>query len=292
MKENLQSPLVSVVIPSYNHKRFLQKCFDSVAAQTYRNIEVVIVDDCSADGSTSEIERLIQNVSWKSRFPQKTQFQTFTKNQGAHAALNYGITKANGDIIALLNSDDMYHPERIKYIVDAMQNKKSEFVFSGVEYVDESDRNVTNSHPVAHRYFCTQKLISQYPSLGFACLICNVSISTGNFAFTKALFNRVGEFRNYRYCHDWDFLLRSILHTEPLFLEQDLYYYRFHGKNTFETLESIAEEESTKIMTSILSKMQVEHLPNPVAPSPLNWPSYFELFVYWFNLTRYLKAPA
>jgi glycosyltransferase involved in cell wall biosynthesis len=292
MNGNLESPLVSVVIPSYNHKRFLQKCLDSVAAQTYKNIEVVIVDDCSADGSTSEIERLIQNVSWKLRFPQKTQFHSFAKNQGAHAALNYGITKANGDIIALLNSDDMYHPERIKCIVDAMQNKKSEFVFSWVEYVDESDRTVTNSHPVAHRYFGTQKLISQYPSVGFACLISNVSISTGNFAFTKALFNRVGEFTNYRYCHDWDFLLRSILHTEPLFLEQDLYYYRFHGKNTFETLESIAEEESTKILTSILSKMQVEDLPNSVAPSPLNWPSYFELFLYWFNLGRYLKATA
>jgi hypothetical protein len=184
----------------------------------------------------------------------------------------------------------MYHPERIKYIVDAMQNKKSEFVFTGVDYVDESDRNVTNSHPVAQRYFCTQKLISQYPSVGFACIICNVSISTGNLAFTKALFNRVGEFSNYRYCHDWDFLLRAILHTEPLFLEQDLYYYRFHGKNTFESLESIGDEESTKILTSILSQMQSHKLSNLLAPSPLNWPSYFELFLYWFNLGRYLKS--
>lgn len=292
MNGRLEDPLVSVVIPCYNHKRFLQKCLDSVAVQTYKNIEVVIVDDCSADGSPAEIQRLIENISWESRFSQQTQFHSFAKNQGAHAAINYGITKAKGEIIALLNSDDMYHPERIKCIVDSMQNTKSEFVFSGVEYVDESDRTVTNSHPVAHRYFCTQKLISQYPSVGFACLICNVSISTGNFAFTKALFNRVGEFSDYRYCHDWEFLLRSLLHTEPLFLEQDLYYYRFHGKNTFETLESIAEEESTKILTSILSKMQVEHLPNPVAPSPLNWPSYFELFLYWFNLTRYLKALA
>jgi glycosyltransferase involved in cell wall biosynthesis len=292
MNGRFEAPLVSVVIPCYNHKRFLQKCLDSVAAQTYKNIEVVIVDDCSADGSPAEIQRLIKNISWESRFPRQTQFHSFAKNQGAHAAINYGIAKANGDIIALLNSDDMYHPERIQCIVGAMQNQKSEFVFSGVEYVDESDRVVTNSHPVADRYFCTQKLISQYPSVGFACLICNVSISTGNFAFTKALFNRVGEFSNYRYCHDWDFLLRSLLHTEPFFLDRDLYYYRFHGKNTFETLESIAEEESTKILTSILSKMQVEHLPNPVAPSPLNWPSYFELFLYWFNLARYLKAPA
>jgi len=292
MNGKLEYPLVSVVIPCYNHKRFLQKCLDSVAAQTYHNIEVVIVDDCSTDGSTAEIEKLIQNLSWKSRFPQKTQFHGFAKNQGAHGAINSGIIKANGDIIALLNSDDMYHPERIECIVDAMQNRNYEFVFSRVEYIDENDRVVTNSHPVAHRYFCTQKLISQYPSVGFACLISNVSISTGNFAFTKALFNRVGEFNNYRYCHDWEFLLRSILHTEPLFLEQDLYYYRFHGKNTFETLEAIGDEESTKILTSILSKMQVDHLPNPVAPSPLNWPSYFELFLYWFNLARYLKAPS
>ncbi len=291
MNRIVTSPLVSVIIPCYNHGKFLKKCLDSVASQTYQNLEVVIIDDCSNDGSVSEIKQIVQTINWDSRFSKRTQFHPFAENQGAHTAINYGIGKANGSIISLLNSDDMYHPNRIELIVREMQSQGYEFVFSGVGYVDDNDCSITDSHPLAQRFLFAQKLIKQYPSVGFASLISNVAISTGNFVFTKALFNCVGEFRNFRYCHDWDFLLRSLLHTEPFFLDQNLYYYRFHGKNTFESLQSIGEDESTEILSSIIAKMKYSWLPNPLAPSSLNWPTFFELFLYWFNMERYLKLP-
>jgi glycosyltransferase involved in cell wall biosynthesis len=287
----VSDPLVSIVIPCYNHQKFIKRCLDSVAAQTYEKLEVIIIDDCSSDNSVLQIEQLIQRESWKTRFStNNTLLHKLTANQGAHAAINYGISQSKGNIITILNSDDMYHPNRLKNIVNIMQSYGHEFVFSKVEYIDENDRNITQSHPVANRYFSIQQLIEQYPSVGFAALISNVGISTGNFVFTKDLFARVSEFSSYRYCHDWDFLLRCLLYTEPFYLNQNLYYYRFHGKNTFESLESIGDEESTKILTSILAKMQNHKLTNRLAPSPLNWPSYFELFLYWFNFKRYLQV--
>lgn len=289
MSKTAASPLVSIVIPCYNHRKFLKRCLNSVAEQTYENLEVIIVDDCSADGSSNEIEQIVQASGWESRFPSLTQFYPFTKNRGAHNAINYGIDKADGRTIAILNSDDMYHPQRIARIVSEMQAGGHEFVFSGVEFVDDDDRVVTNSHSVAQRYFSIQKQIQQYPTVGFACLISNVAMSTGNFVFTKELYKRVGGFRDFLYCHDWDFLLRSLLYTEPLFLNQELYYYRFHGKNTFESLQSIGDKESTEILANILLKMKYHCLPNPLAPSSLNWPTFFELFLHWFNLERYLK---
>ncbi|PSB52786.1 hypothetical protein C7B67_05595 [filamentous cyanobacterium Phorm 6] len=290
MKKISENPLVSVVIPCYKHEKFIQRCLDSVAAQTYKNIEVVIVDDCSPDGSASEIQRLVESKSWRDRFSQPSQFHGFTKNQGAHAAINYGITQAKGEIIALLNSDDVYHPERIKATVNAMQKGGYEFVFSRVQYIDEDDRVVTNSHAVAKNYFNYQRNINlkPFPSVGFACLSANVSISTGNFVFTKALFNQVGEFNDYRYCHDWDFLLRSIIYTEPFFLEEDLYYYRFHGKNTFESLAAIGPQESASLLRNFFSKVQCHWSPNAIAPSPLNWPGFFELFIHWYGLERFM----
>jgi glycosyltransferase involved in cell wall biosynthesis len=262
-----------------------------VAKQTYENIEVVIIDDCSPDGSVSEIERLIGSESWQSRFSQPTQFHPFTKNQGAHAAINYGITQAKGNIIALLNSDDMYHPERLNTIVSQMQKGGYEFVFSRVQYIDEEDTLVTNSHPVARNYFRYQRNINfkQFPSVGFACLSANVSISTGNFVFTRSLFNRVGEFNDYLYCHDWDFLLRSLVYTEPFYLEEDLYYYRFHGKNSFESLGAIGPQECASLLRNFFSKVQSNWSPNTLAPSQLNWPGFFELFIHWHGLERFLK---
>jgi glycosyltransferase involved in cell wall biosynthesis len=289
MLKTANNPLVSIVIPCYNHRQFLERCLNSVAEQIYENIEVVIVDDCSPDASCDEIERLIRVSNWQNRFPNLTQFHPLTKNQGAHNAINYGIDKANGSIIAILNSDDMYHPQRIARIVPEIQISGHEFVFSGVEFVGDDDRIVTDSHPVAQRYCSTQQLARQYPTVGFASLISNVAMSTGNFVFTKDLYRRVGKFRDFLYCHDWDFLLRCILHTEPVFLNQELYYYRFHGKNSFESLHSIGEKETTQILANILFKMKNHWLPNPIAPSPLNWPTFFELFLHWFNLERYLK---
>ena len=250
----VSDPLVSIVIPCYNHQKFIKRCLDSVEAQTYEKLEVIIIDDCSSDNSVLEIEQLIQRGSWKTRFSNNTLFHKLTANQGAHAAINYGISQSKGNIITILNSDDIYHQNRLKNIVNVMQSYGHEFVFSKVEYLDENDRNITQFHPVANRYFLLQQLIKQYPSVGFAALISNVGISTGNFVFTKDLFDRVGEFSSYQYCHDWDFLLRCLLYTEPFCIDENLYYYRFHGKNTFESLESIGDEESTKILTSILAK--------------------------------------
>jgi hypothetical protein len=76
----------------------------------------------------------------------------------------------------------MYHPERLHTIVSQMQKGGHEFVFSRVQYIGEEDTLVTNSHPVARNYFRYQRNINskQFPSVGFACLSANVSISTGN----------------------------------------------------------------------------------------------------------------
>ncbi len=277
------NPLVSVIIPCYNHKPFLEQCLKSVADQTYTNIEVIILDDCSPDGSAAEIDRLIHCNTWKARFPKRTRFYAFTHNQGAHNAINYGINHSNGDIIALLNSDDMYHPDRIQLMVNQIQ-RGQDFVFSRVQYIDSKNSYLTYFNPRANIYFRAQQNIKRLPTVGFACLTFNVSISTGNFVLTRSLYNRVGLFNNYRYCHDWDFLLRSLIHTEPFFLDQDLYYYRFHGDNTFESLHAIGPQESSSLLTNYFSAANFQWTPNPLAPSKLNWPGFFEQFIRWYGL--------
>jgi glycosyltransferase involved in cell wall biosynthesis len=282
-------PLVSVIIPCYKHELFLERTLDSVAAQTYPNLEVVIVDDCSPDGSAIEIRRVINSDCWKARFPERTQFYPLAKNKGAHHALNYGIHQAKGSIISLLNSDDKYHPERVNSIVEVMQ-EGHEFVFTGVEYIDAEDHNVTSTNPRAKSYFQAQTNIAQFPSVGFACLTFNVGISTGNFAFTKSLYERVGAFKHYLHCHDWDFLLQSLIQTEPYFLKQDLYYYRFHGSNTFESLHQAGVEESAELLSNYFSKVNASWSPNPIAPSKLNWAAFYDLFVQWYHLGYFQSA--
>ena len=291
MQKISQNPLISVIIPCYKHEKFVERCLNSVTAQTYDNIEVIIVDDCSPDDSVKKIEQVINSKSWIAKFDNRTKFYPFNQNQGAHNAINHGIKQSTGELIAILNSDDLYHQDRLSRIVEVMQNQNHQFVFSRVQYIDDNDTIITDSHYMAQSYFGSQKNIKlkQFPSLGFACLSFNISISTGNFVFSKALYNALGAFKDYRYCHDWDFLLRALVHTEPFFLEEDLYYYRFHGKNSFESLQAIGPIESAELLRNFFSQVQLKPTPNPIAPSPLNWPGFFELFVRWHGLERFLQ---
>lgn len=283
----ITKPLVSVIVPCYKHERFLEQALSSVASQTYRQIEVIINDDCSPDGSVAEIKRIIAESNWQNRFSGRTKLFCFEKNQGAHSSINYGVRQASGQIVAILNSDDAYHPERIERIVNVISQQKSEFVFTGVRYVDADNQDVTKTNPRAKRYQQEQKNIARFPSVGFACLTFNMGISTGNFAFTKSLYERAGAFKNYLHCHDWDFLLRCLIHTEPCFLPEPLYDYRFHGTNSFESLHQEGVSESANLLRNYFKLVNARWSPNEMAPSTLNWPDFYNLFIQWYGLQHF-----
>ena len=94
---------VSVVIPSYNHAAYIREAVDSVLSQSLSDLELIVVDDGSQDESLD----ILAGYSDR-RFHLYTQL-----NQGAHAAINRGLHAAAGDYLAILNSDDAYHPQRL-----------------------------------------------------------------------------------------------------------------------------------------------------------------------------------
>ena len=100
--------LVSVIIDNYNYGHFLAQAIDSVLAQTYTNIELIVVDDGSTDNSREVIESYGDRLT-----------SIFQKNQGQGAAFNTGIKQAKGDIVCFLDSDDYFHPEKVAKVVAA-----------------------------------------------------------------------------------------------------------------------------------------------------------------------------
>src|SRR4051812_28265938 len=96
------SPLVSVVLPCYNHEKFVAQAIGSVFEQSYTPLELIIVDDGSGDSSCAEIERTLSK--YQGRKDVSVRFFR-NENAGAHAALNFGLAKAQGEFLTLLNSD-------------------------------------------------------------------------------------------------------------------------------------------------------------------------------------------
>jgi glycosyltransferase involved in cell wall biosynthesis len=106
----VNSSLVSVVIPTYNYGHFLQQAIDSALAQNYQPCEIIVVDDGSTD-NTSEVA---------ARYGSRIRFYK-QSNAGPASARNYGIQEARGEIIAFLDSDDVWHPRKIERQISAFR---------------------------------------------------------------------------------------------------------------------------------------------------------------------------
>ncbi len=232
-----RAPLVSVVIPSCSHTEFVEQSLASVEAQTYPEVEIVVVDDGSTDATAAVAEAFCRH----SQRPAQLLRQA---NQGAHAAINRGLRAARGSYLAILNSNDYYYPNRLAALVDAARAGGGEFAFSLVEHVNERGAPVRADDPVVAAYRKEVEVFRATGTLGSVIFGYNLSVTASNFLFTRALYQAVGDFAPYRFCHDWDYLLRALLHTQPLVVPEPLLAYRPHAPNsinldtTLSTLES------------------------------------------------------
>ncbi len=130
------NPLVSVIMPSYNSEKYIGEAIDSILNQTYNNLELIIVDDCSSDNTIHEIEsRTADSRLLLYRNPE---------NMGIAYTTNYGIEKANGEFIALLDDDDIAFPNRIELQVNFLEQHPEIDILGGRSMdVDEQGEYVS-----------------------------------------------------------------------------------------------------------------------------------------------------
>jgi glycosyltransferase involved in cell wall biosynthesis len=130
-----EPPLVSIVTPSYNQGRFLKATIESVLTQSYPNIEYIVMDGGSTDQSVDILKSYGDRFFWKSE-----------KDGGQSAAINEGMGRAKGQILAFLNSDDVLAPGAIQRVVDHFQaNPECDMVYGRARYID-AEGNVTGSY--------------------------------------------------------------------------------------------------------------------------------------------------
>ncbi len=132
-------PLVSIVTPSFNQARYLEATIQSVLSQNYPRLEYIIVDGGSTDGSVDIIKKYEGQLAW----------WVSEKDKGQTDALNKGFTRAKGDILAWLNSDDIYEPNAIWSAIKIMQpNPEIGLLYGDANYIDE-DGHIIGKFPAA-----------------------------------------------------------------------------------------------------------------------------------------------
>ncbi|AUO12999.1 glycosyltransferase family 2 protein [Priestia megaterium] len=129
-KFQLDQPLVSIITPAYNCAAFISSTIKSVQQQTYLNWELLVIEDCSTDETAEVVKKF-------SRKDQRIQLLQLTKNSGAAAARNEGISAASGRFLAFLDSDDVWHTEKLAKQVAFMLEKNCAFSYTGYSIMDE-----------------------------------------------------------------------------------------------------------------------------------------------------------
>lgn len=240
-------PLVSIVIPAYNHERYIGAAVDSVLQQTLFDLELIVIDDGSTD-KTGEIVKTYDD-------PRLYYF--YQENKDAYNALNKGLSLTKGKYIAILNSDDLFALNRLERLVNFSQEKDAACIFTDV--IPISDQGIELTDPnfiwnVWHQknknwYFNCKDLYR-----GF--LKGNFMVSTSNLFMTKEAMQAVGNFCSLRYLHDYDYIFRMMLAfpNGVHYLDQEkLLYYRIHSANTLSEAVIIGRVQDQELISKYMA---------------------------------------
>lgn len=216
-------PLVSVIIPSYNHEKFVGEAIQSVLNQTFQDFEIIITDDGSSDKTLEKIKGFSDS--------RIRVFENDT-NRGASYTSNRCILNATGKYIAMLSSDDSWHPNKLQKQVDYLENHRDVYaVFSKINWVDERSVQISNPNFYYHNVF-EVKNRSQLEWLNlfffFGNCLCHPSS-----LIRHTVYDEIGMFNPMlAILPDFDFWTRLCLHYEIYILDEKLVNFRHFADET------------------------------------------------------------
>ena len=212
------TPLVSVVIPTFNYASYLARALDSVLAQSYRNLEVIVVDD----GSTDHTAQLVQG--YRERHPERVSY-LYQENSGPNRARNRGVAAARGEFVALLDADDEWLPEKLELqMACALAHPEIALVGCGAYAVSPEGAIVSEDRcqpPPPRRELARHLKIRNFHFGGCSGVLIR-----------KRCLDAVGPFdESLRGSEDRDMWLRLAEHYDFMNLAEPLFKFHFHHTN-------------------------------------------------------------
>lgn len=258
MSDNCSKPLVSVIIPAYNHEKFIGAALDSVLAQTMDDFELIVIDD----GSTDSTGKIVRDYS----DPRLSYY--YQENQDAYNTINRGLGMAGGRYLSILNSDDVYTRNRLEKLVQFMSETDSQAVFTDV--IPISDDGVVFDDPAFGWNIWHKKNRDFYFEAGdiyTAFLKGNFMVTTSNLFMRSEAVKKTGRFCSLRYLHDYDYIFRLMLACPGqvhYLAHEKLLYYRIHPGNTLGEAAVIGREQDQELIARYMLEKVPDDLKNIV----------------------------
>lgn len=237
---------VSIVIPVYNVQKYIKKCLNSIRHQTYKNIEVILVDDGSTDNSGN-----ICDVYSK----KDSRFKTYhIKNGGPSKARNYGLDRVTGDYVTFVDSDDWLDKDVFEKLYNVIEMQKYDIIIynlrriyknSNIEInVFEDERLILNREDIEKILLITDKVTDKNISAlkGISCKI-----------YKKELLKALRFNEDMNYCEDLCFLLQVLNKVDKIYYLKNAYYnYRARKGSVSDTYGNTYTEKNLQVLNFIL----------------------------------------
>lgn len=244
--ENKFNPLVSIVIPVYNGEKYVKEAIDSALNQTYKNIEIIVVND----GSTDKSEEIILSYGEKLRYFKK-------ENGGVATALNLAIKEAKGEYISWLSHDDVYFPNKIERQIEELSKleDKNTILYSNLEYIDENSEFLSKS--ILHDKYKINDLNKPlYTLLNGLIHGCSLIIRRDILLYFNGFNETLKTVQDYYLWFDI-FKEYSVKYMEDVLIKS-----RDHQEQGCKTLKPIAENEQLVLWNKMIKELTINDVAN------------------------------
>ncbi len=236
---------VSVIIPSFNGRAYIEEAVRSAVNQTYKNTEIIVIDD----GSTDDTREIIQNI--QKEHPHITYL--YQENAGLSAARNTGIKNASGEYIALLDSDDMFLPEKLeKQVAYLQKHPECDVVYCGIWHFYEHTPH--EMHDLQYQYYSKEQVLPQLLKKNF--------INPLSIVARKNVFEKYGAFDlSFKKSEDWECWLRwAYAGVRIHFIAEKLAKYRMRTSSLSYSRKGEVERKKTTydLVKNTIDKMSAE----------------------------------
>jgi len=203
----MTQPVISIITPSFNQGNYLEETILSVVEQKFTEFEYIVIDGGSTDNSTDIIKKYKDRIT----------YSVSEKDKGQSDAINKGFCKATGEIVAWLNSDDMYFPYTLQYVADIFHNNPDvDLLYGDVEQLYENGKT---------EYY----KVKTFEPLDF---LSRVSIHQPSVFWRKKLLDEVGLLdENLHYLMDYDLWMSIFFNYKTLKVDKLLSRFRIHSKS-------------------------------------------------------------
>ncbi|TKZ35788.1 glycosyltransferase family 2 protein [Brachyspira catarrhinii] len=254
------NPLISIIIPVYNGQNFIKDSINSALNQTYKNIEIIVVDDGSTDNTANIVKTFSNKVVY-----------IYKDNGGVSSALNLGIKKSNGKYISWLSHDDLYINTKIEEQINELNKleDKNTIIYSGYELIDENN-NLISAIEISSKNEYRYLNNGLYAAIMYCLYGCTLLIP-------KDIFYKVSFFNEeLKYCQDYELWLKIFKDKYKIrYIPKVLAQYRLHQQQDSSTRKTYMISEAEEIFINALSSF--------------NKNDYKNIFYNKYNVLRIMK---